>query len=306
MSNATSSQSGLGETFPLNALMKRFAEEWAEHRRSSEHPVTRIASFNLIVVSPNQRVHELDEVLEGLRESHPARVIWIKSDESLNWEEATARLHLCTRCDCDQVCSEQIQITCGPQPERLASVVLPLIRSGLPTQLLWWKAGPPEGVLFDRLADRARLILLVDRDWKELAPRLPDLWEDSHRQEHAFVPLAWYEMLQARQSIAAAYGQKDIVLEFGSDSDLRARTSLIQMWVKTTVQGRDSLGGWKGEGLTMTEAQGDPDTIVLKWDDASQKLSPQSTLEAVRAALNKPRRDRVFARIVDHLRRRYS
>ena len=306
MSSATTKSGHLGEPFPLHELMKRFAEEWAEHRRTSENPVTRIASFNLIVVSPNQRVHELDEILEGLRESHPARVIWIKSDESLEWEDATARLHLCTRCDCDQVCSEQIQITCGPQPERLASIVLPLIRSGLPTQLLWWKAGYPEGVLFDRLADRARLILLVDREWKELAPKLPALWEDPHRQEHAFVPLAWYEMLQARQSIAAAYAQKDITLEFGADSDLKTGTSLLQMWIKTTIEGRDSLGGWKGEGISMTEGSGDPDIITLRWDESSQQLSAQSSLEAVRAALNKPRRDRVFARIVDRLKRRYS
>ncbi|MFA7480904.1 MAG: glucose-6-phosphate dehydrogenase assembly protein OpcA [Vulcanimicrobiota bacterium] len=293
------------ESFPLNELLQRFSEQWAEHRRGAEEPVTRIASFNLIVVSSNQPEPELDEILEGLRESHPARVIWIRLAPSLPWEEATAALELCTRNDCDQVCSEQIKITCGPQPERLSSLILPLIRSGLPTQLLWWNAGVPEGALFDRLSDRARLVLLADPDWKSLAPRLPGLWDDRYHREHTFVPLAWFEVLPVRQSIAAAYGQKDIVLEFGPDSDLHAGMSLLQSWIKTTIPGRDSLGGWKGEGLTMIEVERDPRSVLLKWDDSSQKLSSQSGLEALRAALNKPRRDRVFSRVVDHLRKLY-
>lgn len=294
------------ESFPLNQLMRRFAEEWAEHRSNSEDPVTRIASFNLLVVSPHQRVKELEDLLEGLRDSHPARVIWIKQDESMKWDEATARIHLCTRNDCNQVCSEQIQIVCGPQPQQLSSIVLPLIRSGLPTKLLWWNAGPPEQVLFDRLADRARLILLVDRDWKRLASSLPALWDDPHRKEHAFVPLAWYQILQARQIIASCYDHSDLSLEFGTDSELDAGMSLLQTWIKTTVQGRDSLGGWKGEGIRMVESHENPEIAYLKWGESSQTLKPTSSLQAVRAALNSPRRDRVFARVIDHLRRRYS
>lgn len=294
------------ERFPLNQLMRRFAEEWAEHRSHSDDPVTRIASFNLLVVSPHQRIQELEEILSGLRDSHPARVIWVKQDESMKWDEATARLHLCTRCDCNQVCSEQIQIVCGPQPEQLSSIILPLIRSGLPTQLLWWKAGPAEQVLFERLSDRARLILMVEQEWKPLASSLPSLWEDPYRQEHAFVPLAWYQMLEARQSIASAYGHSDVVLEFGTDSDLNAGMSLLQTWIKSTIDGRDSLGGWKGDGISMIETHDNPEVAYLKWGDTCQTLRPLSSLQAVRAALNRPRRDKVFARVIEHLKRKYS
>jgi glucose-6-phosphate dehydrogenase-like protein OpcA len=294
------------DSFPLTELVKRFAEEWAQQRSRAEDPVTRIASFNLLVVSPHQRVQALEDLLRGLRESHPARVIWIKQDETMKWEEATARLHLCSRSHCTQVCSEQIQIVCGPQPERLASIVLPLIRSGLPTQLLWWKAGPPEGVLFDRLGDRARLILLVKNNWQKLANLLPGLWEDPSRREHAFVPLAWYQILQARQSVAAAYGHSDVTLEFGANSEENAGMSLLQTWIKSTIEGRDSLGGWKGDGITMVETHDNPDLALLKWGEQVQKLTTVSSLEAVRAALNRPRRDKVFARIIDYLRRRNS
>ena len=292
----------MSEAFPLNELMKRFAEEWTQQRSQTEDPVTRVASFNLLVVSRHQRVQALEELLEGLRESHPARVIWIKLDESMKWGEATARLHLCGRNECSQVCSEQIQIVCGPQPEQIASIVLPLIRSGLPTQLLWWDAGPPEGVLFDRLADRARLILLVKKEWKALARSLPDLWTDPSRLEHTFVPLAWYQILQARQSVATAYGHSNVRLEFGTDSELDPGMSLLQMWIKSTLEGRDSLGGWKGDGITMVETHDDPSIAFLKCGDVTQKLELVSSLQAVRAALNKPRRDKVFARIVDYLR----
>jgi hypothetical protein len=296
----------MSETFPLNQLMKRFAEEWTQQRSRTDDPVTRVASFNLLVVSPHQRVQALEKLLVGLRVSHPARVIWIKKDETMKWEEATASLHICTRSDCNQVCSEQIQIVCGPQPERLSSIVLPLIRSGLPTQLLWWKAGPPKGVLFDRLADRARLILLVKSEWKKLASLLPALWDDPTRQEHAFVPLAWYQMLQARQSVAAAYGHSDVSLEFGTDSEMHAGMSLLQLWIKSTIEGHASLGGWKGQGISMVETHDEPDVVQLKWGDSCQKLEASSSLKAVRAALNNPRRDKVFARVIDHLRRRYS
>ena len=134
--------------------MARFTEEWNKRREQTDKPVTRIASFNLLVVSRGGREEGLQEVLQGLAKSHPSRTIWSKIDSDREWSNSTGRLHLGCGNHGDQVCSEQIQICCSNEPQRVSSLLLPLIRSGLPTHLLWWHAGPPEGDLFDRLADR--------------------------------------------------------------------------------------------------------------------------------------------------------
>lgn len=256
-----------------------------------EVPVTRIASFNLLVVSSGPEDPELNSVLMGLQKTHPARVIWTRIEPGRAWEESTGRLHLGCRCDGEQVCSEQIQICCGDQPKRVASLVLPLIRAGLPTHLIWWKAGAIGGPLFERLADRSKLILVESENWDQFRPQLPHLWSDPNRCEHAFYPLSWFRLLQSRQSIARAYGQANTRLDLTERR--QEESELLNLWLEALL-GKE-LPGMR---IQFTSQEGS----TLNWLGRLESLTPQDSLDAVRQALDKPHRDHVFKKIVETIK----
>ena len=281
--------------------MSRFQDQWSQLREESDVPITRIASFNLLVVSGGEDEESLEEILRGLMQSHPARVIWTKVIPGREWHDCTARLHIGCTCDGEQICSEQVQLCCGNQPERVSSLVLPLIRAGLPTHLLWWKAGDTRGALFERLCDRSKLVLLVDSDWKSLKARLPQLWEDPTLQEHNFLPLAWYQLLEARQLIASAYNESDIRIEFPKHSIDQAECDLLASWVKTLVKGHSKGDSWMGEGVSLLETT-HREAITLVWGDQEREVPVMTLKAAVSTALNKTRRDQVFGKLVHNLK----
>jgi len=300
LSHPSLSSTYLGEEFPLTELVKRFREEWARRRDHTDTPVTRVASFNLLVVSQGEDEERLVEVLKGLMESHPARVIWTKMMEGRKWEDSTARLHLECGCDGVQVCSEQVQICCGQQPERVASLLLSLIHEGLPTHLLWWKSGPTEGPLFERISDRSQLVLVEPNDWPSFAQSLPDLWLTCDRQEHAFYPLIWYQLTEARQKIAYAYGEGDIELALPKQTNSStAEADLLTIWLETLLP--HSARTSSRARIVSTAECTEP---TLNSAMHKQPLLLQSPLDAVRAALNRPTRDPVFKKMIELIKER--
>lgn len=300
MATKTQSQSHLGPEFPLSELIDRFKAEWAQRRDSTEGNIMRITSFNLLVVSRGEASVELEEILKGLLKSHPARVIWAQVMPDIEWENSTARLHLGCRCEQSQqnlqVCSEQVHIRCGDQPERLSSLILSLIHGGLSTHLLWWDVDDYEGALFTRLSDRCQMILLKSGDWCHLAPEIYRLWHDPALTEHAFVPLDWYQLTGARQRVASAYGEGDIALTLPKQTNQhRADSDLLKYWLESLLS-REEL-----QEHVRIVASAEHDNPTVSWDGQRADLELLSPLEAVRAALDRPARDPVFEKIVKRL-----
>ena len=292
--------SHLGEEFPLSELMTRFRGEWARRRDDNDEPVTRIASFNLLIVSDGEHQAELEKIVAGLKESHPARVIWTHIDPERAWEDSTARLHLGCSCDGVQVCSEQVQICCGPQPSRVASLILPLIHAGLATHLLWWKAGELRGPLFERLSDRCQMILVEPSDWRAFASELPELWEHPEKSEHSFYPLTWFTLTQARQRIASAYGYANVELALPKRTNLTTPDSeLLSSWIEALV----TNAGHADSGISVVSSA-EYEEPTLRWEERELTLEKLDPLAAVRQALDRPHRDSVFEKIVEKLRER--
>lgn len=293
--------SHLGPEFPLSELIPRFKSEWAARRHDNDGPVTRLTSFNLLVVSTGTNEKQVEAVLKGLLKSHPARVIWTKILPERNWEDSTARLHLGCRCadskDSLQVCSEQIQICCGDDPERLASLILSLIHGGLATHLLWWKSGSTGNPLFRRLSDRCQTVLVEPESWLDFARDLPELWEDRNLLEHAFYPLIWHQLTHARQMVASAYNEGNIELALPKQTNARRPDSdLLKTWLEVQIPqlGLESSGA-------RVVATAEYPTPTVKWNGKSEQLELQTPLEAIRIALDRPGRERVFEKIVKKL-----
>lgn len=283
------------EEFPLKNLQKALRGTWNEHRQKVGKPVVRIASFNLLIVSSGETDPELANIVESLQTSHPSRLIWTKLKPEKTWEESSAAVTLVTRCSGQQVCSEQIILRCGNEQARIPSIVLGMIHPGLPTHLLWWKAGALDSTLFSRLQDRSRVVL-----WQpEARPSnwalefLDRTWSDPYQREHAVYPLAWFRILAMRKRIAKAFDRGPVSLrctDAGAEMSLTHR--LLKSWLTSRLGKSSELDfRWtSGPASTQLIIDGEPTPLTL--DDPA---------EAIRAALDRAERDPVFAQTLKTL-----
>lgn len=285
-------QSHTGE-FPLAELPKILRSLWDEHRRKVDN-VIRVASFNLLVVSTGETDPELARVVDGLELSHPCRMIWTKLKAEKEWGQSTGELALTTSCQGRQVVSEQVVLRCGNEPKRIASVVLPLIHPGLPTHLLWWKAGPLDGSLYRRLKDRARLVLwqpeATPSDWSlELLGRS---WSNPYGKEHALYPLDWFRILGMRSQIARAFDLGPTKIRAcDPEAEMSLAHKLLQCWLRARLGNNPEMefrwtSGEKGCRITAPE---------------ERELHLFDHLSATRSALDHPDRDPIFAQTLKAL-----
>lgn len=283
------------QEFPLANLQEVLRGTWNEHRQKIGKPVVRIASFNLLVVSSGETDPELAAIVDGLQTSHPSRLIWTKLKSEKTWEESSAAVTLVTRCRGQQVCSEQIVLRCGNEQARIPSIVLGMIHPGLPTHLLWWKAGPLDCTLFSRLQDRARVVLwqpeAVPSNWA--LEFLDRTWSDPYQREHAVYPLDWFRIFGMRKRIAKAYDRGTVTLRC---ADPAAEMSLSHRLLRSWLNAR--LGA--GHDVDFRWTSGSRST-TLSTDQEAVELSLDDPVEAIRAALDRVERDPVFAQTLKAL-----
>ena len=283
------------EEFPLANLQQALQGTWNEHRQKTGKPVVRIASFNLLIVSSGETDPELATIVEGLQTSHPSRLIWTKLKPEKTWEESSAAVTLVTRCSGQQVCSEQIILRCGNEQARIPSIVLGLIHPGLPTHLLWWKAGPLDSTLFSRLQDRSRVVL-----WQpETRPSnwalefLARTWNDPYQREHAVYPLAWFRILGMRKRIAKAFDQGPVsVRAADSGAEMSLTHRLLKSWIAARLGTSSEVNFRWTSGPTSTELGVGADLSPLTLEEP---------LESIRSALDRAERDPVFAETLQAL-----
>lgn len=276
------------EEAPLAQLPRMLRSAWEQHRQKVRRTVIRVASFNLLVVSSGETDPHLAEIVEGLQASHPCRLIWTKLKPEKEWDESTAALSLVTRCEGRQVCSEQIVLRCGNDRARIPSVVLPLIEAGLPTHMIWWKAGPLDGPLFRRLHDRAKLTL-----WQPEAPPsnwaleyLDRTWSDPYQFEHATYPLDWFRILGRRKAVARAYDHGPVKLRaFDPGAEMSLKHKLLRGWLVSRLGNASEVDfQWTSGRSGCQIGNEEPQDLPLLED-----------LQAVRVALDQAERDPVFA-----------
>lgn len=275
--------------FPLGELSRRLHDAWEAHRIQMGKPITRVASFNLLVVSSGETDPQLTRIVDGLQASHPCRMVWTKLKPEKTWSESTGALSFGTRCGGEQVCSEQLILRCGNERPRIPSVVLPLIHPGLPTHLLWWKAGPLDCPLFRRLQDRARLIL-----WEPETPPsnwalefLWRSWSDPYQLEHATYPMDWFRILGMRQKIANAYDQGRVeVRACDSGAHMSLHHRLLKAWLEARLAGSSAE-------VDFHWTSGQQGCRIVS--EPTSELALVDDVHATRVALDQASRDPVFA-----------
>jgi glucose-6-phosphate dehydrogenase assembly protein OpcA len=149
-----------GTSVDVAAIEAALAQLWTQagHRPESgrHQPPIRSSVMNLVVYVPRAEDAVLvTDAIAALTERHPSRTICVVADP--NAPTASLDASVTTRCsaaDSGRLCWEQIQITAhGATAAHVPGVVIPLVRSDLPTYLWWMGDAPCEAELFRRMVD---------------------------------------------------------------------------------------------------------------------------------------------------------
>lgn len=285
-----------GDEVPLSQLRSVLSAHYESLRRDSDRLVTRLTSFNLVVISVGEVEEELQELVGGLTESHPSRLLWCRLGRRDSWEDSTARVTLDCRCAGLEVCCEELILEVGPEVERVPSLLMSLTHSELPTYLIWWKAGPLTSSLFERLSDRARMTLWEpESDYPEPLDELERLWSDPYRQENLFYPLIWYRMAPVRRALAAAFDRGDFVVELAATGELFP--TLLKAWLASRLHLKQlNPLTWKGGGVELQWCRTNRSVLVQAEERHELPLDP--AVQAARIALDSITRDPIFEQLL--------
>lgn len=182
---------------------------WESFRHSfGDVPCTRVTTVNLLVMLPEPEDGQgLGELMHDLLCHHPGRalVTVLDADGEGELEGWICHCHSCNRPN--QLCGEQLIFRCPGSPDRLPSLLLPLLVPGLPT-FLWWRGDPPFGSdLLERLIETS-IRVIFDSSRFGLSGgllQLERLVRDPYHLEQAFSDLAWGRLAQVRERVAALY-----------------------------------------------------------------------------------------------------
>ncbi len=188
-----------------NASSKEIERELARLRDATgdEGPTQRTRVMNHVAWVPERWVDAAQEVLAGLEERYPSRVIVLypRPDDKRNSIDADVDLRCFARGKGGTICAEVIQLHLrGERVAAPASVVEPLLTADL-TDFLRWRGelpfGEPELEQLAAIVDR----LIVDsREWRDpdaALARLPELFERTMVSD-----IAWRHMEPWREAIA--------------------------------------------------------------------------------------------------------
>jgi len=290
----------------LHALWELAAES---HEDSSQRQITRACLFNFIVFCETDAdVAHATETISLLTSRHPCRAIVLLARADEPHAELTASIS--AHCHLagggrKQVCCEQISIRAsGERTGQLASAVLPLLESDLPT-VLWW-----QGNFMARPTSFPRLIAVADRliydtsTWESPELFLGALSRVAVDQPRCrFADLSWTRLEFWRKLTAECFDEspcrsmlnriRSVEIAVGSQPGGRLRALLYGGWLgaqlrwtpqdaatKIRVSGRKETDAATA-GLLSVELKTDEATVDIRKNCGELTASAQVTMARV-------------------------
>ena len=192
---------GVETAVDVAQIERQLHELWQLAAESEKDPsqrqITRACLFNFVVLGETDaEAAHAGEVISALTSHHPCRAIVLSTTPDAASPELSASIS--AHCQLagtgqKQVCCEQIAIhAAGQSVAHLASAVLPLLESDLPT-IVWW-----QGSFLRRTDLFRRLVVVADRviydtsTWPDPLPQLAGLSRVITEHPHcSFVDLSW-------------------------------------------------------------------------------------------------------------------
>ncbi len=167
---------GVETAVDVVAVERQLHELWRLAAESESGQVTRACLFNLVAYAETEEARDhATNVISELTSRDPCRAIVLlaKPDQPVAELSASITAHCHLAGGGKQVCCEQISIeAAGASVEHLASTVLPLLESDLPT-VVWWPGNfllRPQ--IFTRLGAVADRVLFDTSQWEKPAEHL--------------------------------------------------------------------------------------------------------------------------------------
>ena len=232
---------------------------------AGDGPHTTVTSvMNLVAWTPNQDVaEEVEAVVDALTDHHPSRaVIAVPAAGGDGIDARVEVMSLDHGSGQRTLVVEQIILTLhGAVAAHAGSVVIPLLRSELPT-FLWWPAAPDPGsptfAELVRVADR--LVTETGRELRgaEAVTRLADVVASAHAP---VTDLAWAVLTPWRQILASAMRGEPLLR-------LRTERAAAVVTCRTGTPSLESqlLGGW------LTDTIGEHLELQCREDDGSDDI----------------------------------
>lgn len=249
-----------------------------------EQGLVRACALNLIVyTSAEERLEQLDEMLETVNEQHPGRTIVLVADREASAPRLEA--YVSSRCRLlsagkRQLCGEQVTIEAGgPIVETVASAIAPLLVSDVPV-FLWWKDIPHDAdKLFNRMARMADRVVIdsaaFDRPHKDLlrlASVVRELAEGARVSD-----LNWGRLTSWRTLLASFWDVADyrrhldhidrVTIEYdppdARPDEIAPKALLVAGWLASRLNWTVEPAGMTREGDAVRLTLAAPDRHVL-------------------------------------------
>lgn len=235
---------------------ERLASYWHDFQAArKDQPCLRVSTMNLVVVcqTPAEAEGAADD-LEQIASSFPARAVVAVLDPEA--AQLSGWFHARSLPERDQhLCWEMIGLHV-PNGEQLPSLVIPLLRDGLPV-FLWWRGTPPfAATWFEHLVETSRRVLLDSKtfdDYTALGSYLRPvaaLTFDRYHQEQGFSDLSWGRLRQWRELVTGLFDRptnllrlpaiKTLSIEYFEDSDEPAGPPPMPMYMAAWICSRMS------------------------------------------------------------------
>jgi hypothetical protein len=258
-----------------------------ESGHETEGPDMRTSVMTHIAWVPPEWHEAAWATLEGMAERHPSRAIVLVPDAEEGEDDLAARVQVAAYelpSERRHVAAEIVELRLGRRRAQApASIVMPLLISGLPV-FCRWRGRPPFGEpQFEELVGVADRLVVDSREWpqpEEDYPRLEDLFD-----RIAVSDIAWRRTLPWRASIATEWPEIAGCTELEVTGPA-AEAQLLAGWLRSRLDRGVRLKHETADDMTAVKVDGK--------DLEAPASDPQSPSALLSAELETFARDKIY------------
>ena len=262
-----------GEDVDIGDVERALSDLRSRSAHETEGPDLRTSVMTHLAWVPEEWREAAVETLAGLGEHHPSRVIllfpapWgpdgIDAKVSvLAFPLAAQRRH---------IAAEVIELTLhGRMSEAPASIVIPLLVSGLPV-FLRWRGRPPFGAPeAEQLVEVCDRLVVDSREW----PDVPDAYGQLPFERTACSDIAWRRTEPWRRALAGLWPGIEEAGELRVRGPI-AEASLLAGWLRSRLDRKLDVAYERAEELDDVAVDGEPCPAPRRQQSASDLLSAE-------------------------------
>jgi glucose-6-phosphate dehydrogenase assembly protein OpcA len=296
MATAADLQEWTGENVSLTEVEEALFDLRRESGEETEGPDLRTSVMTHIAWVPPHWHEAAWTTLEGMAERHPSRAILLVPGGTDDNDAIDARLQVAAFAlpgERRHIAAEIVELRLGSKRARSpASIVMPLLISGLPV-FCRWRGRPPFGEReLEELTGIADRLVVDSREWDDPVadyPRLAELFD-----RVAVSDIAWRRTLPWRVGLARdwpAIGRCEELAVTGPVAD----ANLLTGWLRSRLDRDVSLASETADEIESVAVDGR--------ELPKPPMEPSSSSELLSAELETFERERVYEAAVSACRR---